>query len=86
MDDLQKTCFKTRWQQFAEANRLPADPTAPVPKVNVAELRRAAAEFFSWGLVHQTATRRRLDELLPDVLPFQPGTPANRPSKSRRAN
>lgn len=72
------TAFKSRWNDFARANRLSDDPTAPVPKANVAELRRAAAEFFSWGLVHQTETRRRLDELLP------PGQDRSRRRSCRR--
>lgn len=66
--------FKTRWAVFAAAldersRRLNGNFDAEPARwhiLTVAELRRMALEWFSWGCVHQAATRDRLAELLPE--------------------
>jgi len=65
------TCFKSRWATFARDRVLPdqsTDQQSPCDRA-VAQLRRDALEFFSWGLVHAEAARCRLEELLPDHRP-----------------
>jgi hypothetical protein len=60
-----ETTFKSRWEKFAAANRLPTDPDAPMPAMTVGQQRRWALEYFSWGLVHGERERRRIQQLLP---------------------
>jgi hypothetical protein len=63
--DTSATCFKACWDEYARKKFLPADPDAPMPRRTVAQARREALEFFSWGLVHGERERRRYAEILP---------------------
>jgi hypothetical protein len=72
------TDFKHRWQEFTRQapcqnitygyhREFPDAANDPftVAHLRMTELRTFAMEFFSWGLVHQARTQRRLEELLP---------------------
>ena len=64
-EPLEATAFKARWEHFANERKISRDMMATMP-LSVADLRRLALEFFSWGIVHDKATRERLEALLPE--------------------
>jgi hypothetical protein len=83
-EPFEQTQFRARFEEFARREALPMRDGGYV-LWTVEELRRYAGEFFSWGAVHQTAFRARLDKMLPeeperpDVVPFTYTPTAPRP-------
>ena len=76
-----ETGFKQRWQNFARERRLEDPQTRPLAHVtlSVAELRRDALEFYSWGVVDRPALERRLERLLPPPAAFVRRLPGTQP-------
>lgn len=69
------TSFKACWDAWRRACHLPDERENPLELVAfpLAELRREALEFFSWGLVHGDEVRRILEEKLPSERPIARG-------------
>jgi hypothetical protein len=72
------TSFTAVWNRLYVAGRRPIDQEAQVP-MSWAEFRRAALELFSAGCVHNAATRKRLEELLPEPAAGECGAKATSP-------